>query len=318
VQQIEHVSGMKTLLLATLLLLTVVVCAEESVNPEVQKWEEAQAASHARAMVQFSALIKDDKSGFLQRCDDEIAAAQKNNDPIVTQPDWPEKIGQRVFDKFFKGTGTGLNSTVAAFDDEFMEQIRKASRDKAFAKWELEQRQERERVQAVIYQKAREAFQIEHPPAEQELLAKKAGEEKYAALMEEQKQLQKKNKEEADKLFGKTEPVSYTALAKTEEQVNAEFEAMMRAVKEKHDQEFDREERAIAFESRLKQSEAEAAHKQADRASAYQREQIAIQRETLELLRQQEEYRQRQQSQIQLYIPAWSNGGTTLYLPISP
>ena len=59
--------------------------------------------SHARAMESFGGLIADERSGFLPLCDDEILLAEAKNDPILNQPDWPEKIGQRVVDKFFSG-----------------------------------------------------------------------------------------------------------------------------------------------------------------------------------------------------------------------
>ncbi|OYW75674.1 MAG: hypothetical protein B7Z37_12345 [Verrucomicrobia bacterium 12-59-8] len=66
-------------------------------------WQGQQAESHTRAMDMFSDLITDADSGFVNCCDDEILLAEAKNDPILFHPDWPEKIGRRVIDKFFTG-----------------------------------------------------------------------------------------------------------------------------------------------------------------------------------------------------------------------
>ncbi len=66
-------------------------------------WQGGQADSHTRAMDSFSELITDTDSGFVTSCDDEILLAEAKNDPILNHPDWPEKIGRRVMDKFFTG-----------------------------------------------------------------------------------------------------------------------------------------------------------------------------------------------------------------------
>lgn len=66
-------------------------------------WAGEQSESHARAMENYGALITDPNSNFLPHCDDEILLAEAKNDPILNQPDWPEKIGQRVMHKFFGG-----------------------------------------------------------------------------------------------------------------------------------------------------------------------------------------------------------------------
>jgi hypothetical protein len=66
-------------------------------------WQGQQAESHTRAMDMFSDLITDEDTGFVNCCDDEILLAEAKNDPILNHPDWPEKIGRRVIDKFFKG-----------------------------------------------------------------------------------------------------------------------------------------------------------------------------------------------------------------------
>lgn len=66
-------------------------------------WQGQQSESHNRMMDQFSDLITDEDTGFVSYCDDEILLAEAKNDPILNHPDWPEKIGRRVIDKFFKG-----------------------------------------------------------------------------------------------------------------------------------------------------------------------------------------------------------------------
>ncbi len=66
-------------------------------------WQGRQAESHARAMQMYAPLIADDGCGFVSHCDDEILLAEAKSDPILNHPDWPEKIGRRVLDKFFAG-----------------------------------------------------------------------------------------------------------------------------------------------------------------------------------------------------------------------
>ena len=68
-----------------------------------QHWQGTQAESHTRAMDAFAELISDPSSSFVPYCDDEILLAEAKNDPILIHPDWPEKIGRRVIDKFFNG-----------------------------------------------------------------------------------------------------------------------------------------------------------------------------------------------------------------------
>ncbi len=67
------------------------------------QWLGQQSDSHNRMMDQFSDLITDENTGFVSCCDDEVLLAEAKNDPILNHPDWPEKIGRRVIDKFFKG-----------------------------------------------------------------------------------------------------------------------------------------------------------------------------------------------------------------------
>jgi hypothetical protein len=79
---------------------------------------EAQAnESHARAFDKYAAIINDADSNFNDFADVQISLAQKNNDPILARPDWPEKIADRVYDKYFKARGAnstgGLNDVSA-------------------------------------------------------------------------------------------------------------------------------------------------------------------------------------------------------------
>lgn len=82
---------------------------------KAKEWNAAQAASQERATLKFSDLITDPESNFLELCTDEIALAEMKNDPILNSPDWPEKIGERVKGKFFKGYDA---NSAAAGDDE--------------------------------------------------------------------------------------------------------------------------------------------------------------------------------------------------------
>jgi hypothetical protein len=68
-----------------------------------QTWMSDQSESHARAMEEYGGMIADPNSSFLPYCDDEILLAEARNDPMLLEPDWPEKIGERVMDKFFRG-----------------------------------------------------------------------------------------------------------------------------------------------------------------------------------------------------------------------
>ncbi|WP_395746562.1 hypothetical protein [Prosthecobacter sp.] len=72
----------------------------EAVNRE---WLGAQEESLARTTEMYGELMADEESGFVPCCEDEILLAEAKHDPILNYPDWPEKIGRRVIDKFFNG-----------------------------------------------------------------------------------------------------------------------------------------------------------------------------------------------------------------------
>lgn len=68
-----------------------------------------QAESHERAMAKFADLITESPD-FLEYCEAEIVLAERKNDPVMSKPDWPENIGQRVKDKYFKASAANSAS----------------------------------------------------------------------------------------------------------------------------------------------------------------------------------------------------------------
>jgi hypothetical protein len=66
------------------------------------QFETAQEASRSRVLDKYADLITE-SGDFMDYCDAEIVLAERKADPILNSPDWPEKIGQRVADKYFKG-----------------------------------------------------------------------------------------------------------------------------------------------------------------------------------------------------------------------
>jgi len=68
-----------------------------------QEWAQAEAASQQRVADTFSEYLTDPElaAPFNEHCADEILLARAKNDPIMSQPDWSEKIGRRVLAKFF-------------------------------------------------------------------------------------------------------------------------------------------------------------------------------------------------------------------------
>jgi hypothetical protein len=72
----------------------------ESVTFEAQETE-----SRSRALEQFGELMSDPESRFSEYLDDEILLAEAKHDIVLNSPDWPEQISQRVYAKFFGGSG---------------------------------------------------------------------------------------------------------------------------------------------------------------------------------------------------------------------
>lgn len=62
-----------------------------------------QRASYERAMEEHGDLMGEAGSPFLDLCDMTISLAERNNDPILMRPDWPERIAKQVRGRFFTG-----------------------------------------------------------------------------------------------------------------------------------------------------------------------------------------------------------------------
>lgn len=68
-----------------------------------QQWEADEAASRDRALTKYGEKMTDPDSAFADYIEVEIALAERKNDHILSQPDWPEKIADRVNAKYFNG-----------------------------------------------------------------------------------------------------------------------------------------------------------------------------------------------------------------------
>lgn len=89
-------------------------------------WQASVMASQTRVLDMYSEYFTDESTGFAGFCDDEVLLAEAKNDPIMFQPDWPEKIGQRVMSKYFKGNAA---KSAAPVNDEPQTQIPPAPRN---------------------------------------------------------------------------------------------------------------------------------------------------------------------------------------------
>lgn len=74
----------------------------EQMQREAATFEAQVESSHARAVEKYADLVTDPDSEFQDYADVEIVLAERKNDPILTRPDWPEHIADRVFAKHFK------------------------------------------------------------------------------------------------------------------------------------------------------------------------------------------------------------------------
>ena len=74
------------------------------------KWEEDESASRARALEKYGEMMTDPDSAFADYVEVEIALAERKNDNILSQPDWPEKIADRVKEKYFKDNGAAYSA----------------------------------------------------------------------------------------------------------------------------------------------------------------------------------------------------------------
>lgn len=66
---------------------------------------QGQRSSYERVVAEHGDLMGDAESTFMDLCDMTISLAERNNDPILWQPDWPERIAKQVRGKFFRGAG---------------------------------------------------------------------------------------------------------------------------------------------------------------------------------------------------------------------
>lgn len=64
-----------------------------------------QGISHERVLSAHADLIDAPGSSFMEFCEAEIVLAERRHDPMFHSPDWPEKIAQRVQDKYYLGGG---------------------------------------------------------------------------------------------------------------------------------------------------------------------------------------------------------------------
>lgn len=87
---------MKTILL--LLFMAASLFAEYT----DEEFMRLQGESHKRAVTKYAVLFEDKGTGFLDYCEKEIVAAENTKDPIMLSPDWPEKIADRVMEKYFR------------------------------------------------------------------------------------------------------------------------------------------------------------------------------------------------------------------------
>lgn len=68
----------------------------ESHQATVAQFQAAEDASRARVMSIYGEHMTDPESAFNEEVDVQIMLAERKNDPILTKPDWPEKIAERV------------------------------------------------------------------------------------------------------------------------------------------------------------------------------------------------------------------------------
>lgn len=66
-------------------------------------FEQGQLSSYERAAAEHADLMGDAGSPFMDLCDMTISLAEQNNDPILREPDWPERIAKQVRGRFFQG-----------------------------------------------------------------------------------------------------------------------------------------------------------------------------------------------------------------------
>lgn len=74
--------------------------------------------SRQRVMSKYGEMLTDPDSQFNDLLDVEITLAERKNDPILSKPDWPEKIADRTFEKHKATLGGKQADTVAPNADD--------------------------------------------------------------------------------------------------------------------------------------------------------------------------------------------------------
>lgn len=74
--------------------------------------------SRQRVMGKYGEMLADPDSPFNDLLDVEITLAERKNDPILSKPDWPEKIADRTFEKHKATLGGKQADTVAPNADD--------------------------------------------------------------------------------------------------------------------------------------------------------------------------------------------------------
>lgn len=91
--------GMKVILLL-LVSWSLTAWSEQPLTTE--EFTQLRLKSYERVATKYALLLDDKETGFEDYCDKEFAAAENANDPIFDKPDWPEKIAERVMEKYFR------------------------------------------------------------------------------------------------------------------------------------------------------------------------------------------------------------------------
>ena len=67
----------------------------------------AETASRQNVLSRYGELLTDPESQFSEFVDAEIVIAERKNDPILSEPNWPENIAERVFKRLYPQTPGG-------------------------------------------------------------------------------------------------------------------------------------------------------------------------------------------------------------------
>lgn len=73
----------------------------------VAEFEAGERSARQRVTARYGELMSDPDSDFNALLDIEISLAERKNDPILSSPDWPENIANRVYDRHRDRLGAG-------------------------------------------------------------------------------------------------------------------------------------------------------------------------------------------------------------------